>query len=191
MVGDREVRLFGIDAPEWDQLCTRAGKPWACGQDAAKQLSTLVNGKRVSCVAVNTDEHGRTVARCTANSVQVNAAMVGSGYATAYRHYSTDYVSAEDGAKAAKLGLWSGTFENPGDYRHSQEKRVREPIRRTVRRSAAPQMVTGCSIKGNRGSNGWIYHLPGMPYYGRTKAEEMFCSEADAQAAGYRRAKVR
>jgi hypothetical protein len=46
-------------------------------------------------------------------------------------------------------------------------------------------------IKGNRGSNGWIYHLPGMPYYGRTRAEEMFCSEAAAQAAGYRRAKVR
>ena len=57
-----------------------------------------------------------------------------------------------------------------------------------------PQQVAssgGCSIKGNQGSNGWIYHLPGMPFYERTKAEEMFCSEADAQAAGYRRAKVR
>lgn len=32
---------------------------------------------------------------------------------------------------------------------------------------------------------------PGMPYYTQTKAEEVFCSEADARAAGYRRALVR
>jgi hypothetical protein len=47
-------------------------------------------------------------------------------------------------------------------------------------------------IKGNRNRRGqWIYHLPGMPYYNVTRAEEMFCTEADAQAAGYRRAIVR
>lgn len=57
MVGSREVRLFGIDAPEWDQPCTRAGKPWTCGQDAAEALSKLVTGKQVSCVPLNTDEH--------------------------------------------------------------------------------------------------------------------------------------
>lgn len=53
---------------------------------------------------------------------------------------------------------------------------------------AAP---SDCTIKGNQGSNGWIYHLPGMPFYDRTKAEQMFCTETEAQAAGYRRAKVR
>lgn len=36
-----------------------------------------------------------------------------------------------------------------------------------------------------------MYHLPGMPFYERTKAEEMFCSEAQAEAADYRRAKAR
>jgi hypothetical protein len=30
-----------------------------------------------------------------------------------------------------------------------------------------------------------------MPYYDQTRAEEMFCTEAEAQAAGYRRAIVR
>jgi hypothetical protein len=45
-------------------------------------------------------------------------------------------------------------------------------------------------IKGNRGQHGWVYHLPGMPYYEQTHAEEMFCSEAQARAAGYRRARV-
>jgi hypothetical protein len=47
-------------------------------------------------------------------------------------------------------------------------------------------------IKGNRNRKGqWIYHVPGMPYYEQTRAEEMFCTEAEARAAGYRRAKVR
>lgn len=190
MVGNREVRLFGVDAPEWDQPCTRAGRPWACGQDAADQLSKLVTGKQVSCVPVNTDEHGRTVARCSVGATDVNRAMVSSGYATAYRHYSSDYVSAEESAKAAKRGLWAGTFQKPSDYRHSGDA----PVQRERKRRAATapvQAVSGCTIKGNRGSNGWIYHLPGMPFYARTKAEEMFCSEADAQAAGYRRARVR
>ncbi|MGX7896037.1 sunset domain-containing protein [Tsuneonella sp. HG222] len=36
-----------------------------------------------------------------------------------------------------------------------------------------------------------IYHLPGMPGYTETRAEQMFCSEADAQAAGYRRSRAR
>src|SRR5689334_15956398 len=111
MVGEREVRLFGIDAPEWDQTCKRGGQNWACGQDAAEQLTKLVTGRDVSCVAVNTDEYGRTVAQCTANGVDVNRAMVASGYAVAYRHYSLAYVSAEESAKVNKRGIWAGTFE--------------------------------------------------------------------------------
>ena len=44
-----------------------------------------------------------------------------------------------------------------------------------------------CSIKGNRNRKGqWIYHVPGMPYYDRTRPEEIFCTEAEAGAAGKR-----
>jgi hypothetical protein len=32
--------------------------------------------------------------------------------------------------------------------------------------------------------------MPGMPYYDQTMPEEIFCTEAEAKAAGYRRAKV-
>jgi hypothetical protein len=50
----------------------------------------------------------------------------------------------------------------------------------------------GCAIKGDRNRCGeWIYHLPGMLYYDATRAKEMFCSEAQARTAGYRRAIVR
>jgi hypothetical protein len=45
--------------------------------------------------------------------------------------------------------------------------------------------ATQATIKGNRGS--MLYHTVESPYYGRTKAEEWFTTEADAAAAGYRR----
>ena len=201
MVGQREVRLFGIDAPEWDQSCTRAGKPWACGQEAAAQLSKLVTGKDVGCVAVDTDDHGRTVARCTVGTVDVNRQIVSNGYAIAYRRYSLDYVSAEASAKAAKRGIWAGTFEMPSDVRHAAEEQPAKPARSKSARSSTPTVSSlrssdqpsgNCVIKGNRNSRGeWIYHMPGMPYYARTNPEEMFCTEAQAKAAGYRRARVR
>lgn len=193
-VGNTEIRLFGIDAPEWDQTCQRAGKAWACGQAAAEQLSKLVTGKDVRCVAVDKDDHGRTVARCTVGGMDVNRTMVALGYAVAFRRYSSDYVSAEASAKANKRGIWAGTFSMPQAYRDAGI----EPVRRSNRERAMPRVESvtrssgsGCVIKGNRGTNGWIYHVPGMPYYAQTRAEETFCSEAAAQAAGYRRAKVR
>ncbi len=36
-----------------------------------------------------------------------------------------------------------------------------------------------------------VCHVPGMPRCGATRAEGGFCTEAEARAAGYRRAIVR
>ncbi|ESY72619.1 succinoglycan biosynthesis protein exoI [Mesorhizobium sp. LNHC252B00] len=54
----------------------------------------------------------------------------------------------------------------------------------------------GCDIKGNISINSGqrIYHMPGQEFYSRTIirpefGERWFCSEAEAQAAGWRRAK--
>ncbi|MDG4898839.1 hypothetical protein P9272_35755 [Mesorhizobium sp. WSM4976] len=54
----------------------------------------------------------------------------------------------------------------------------------------------GCNIKGNISYYGGqkIYHVPGQEYYSETrinplKGERWFCSEAEAQAAGWRRAR--
>jgi micrococcal nuclease len=43
-------------------------------------------------------------------------------------------------------------------------------------------------IKGN--ANSMIYHLPGQAYYDVTVAEECFATAAQAEAAGYRAAKI-
>ena len=54
---------------------------------------------------------------------------------------------------------------------------------------------TNCAIKGNVSYSGGqrIYHVPGQYYYDETvitpaRGERWFCSEAEAMAAGWRRA---
>src|SRR4051812_25279097 len=75
-VGDREVRLFGVDAPEFDQTCARDGKQWACGAAAADALMALATGKDVQCVSKGTDQYGRILGRCTVGGTDINAALV-------------------------------------------------------------------------------------------------------------------
>lgn len=200
MVGQQEVRLFGIDAPEFTQTCSRSGNRWACGSAAADQLSKLVTGKQVSCVSMGADQYGRTLARCNIGTTDLNRVMVATGYALAFRRYSMDYVSAEQSAKAAKRGIWSGTFQLPSDVRQgTNDHQVVTPDQKRPPRSERPVRSTrpkaqangSCNIKGNRSRRGdWIYHLPGMPYYAQTVAEEIFCTEAEARAAGYRRSRA-
>lgn len=196
-IGETRLRLFGIDAPELGQTCMRSGNSWPCGQAAAERLSKLVTGREVRCRPAGTDTYGRTLARCsTVDGIDLNLTMVASGHAVALRKYSIDYAPAEDAARAAKRGLWAGTFEMPSEVRAAAAEASATPRkfeRRPSQAKARPVTFSGgCVIKGNHSLRGeFIYHLPGMPYYSRTRAEAMFCSEAQAQAAGFRRARVR
>lgn len=153
----------------------------------------MLDGQQVSCRRVDTDEYGRTLAVCSAGRWELNKAMVEAGWATAFRRYSDAYIAEEMRAKAAGLGIWSSEFEAPADYRHRIEPQrafSARPIARPVARQSL-YSSGDCLIKGNHSRKGeWIYHLPGMPYYEQTRAEEMFCSEAEAQAAGYRRSRA-
>ncbi|UUR07587.1 thermonuclease family protein [Sphingomonas glaciei] len=200
VVGSREVRLFGIDAPEFDQSCKRAGTNWQCGTEAAQKLAALVTGREVRCVSSGVDQYARTLATCTVGQVDINRTMVATGFAVAFRRYSSNYVSAEESAKVKRRGLWSGEFQMPQAFRAAEQPTA--PSRLSAGRSDLPVKSSSnysavrskgnCNIKGNRNRKGqWIYHVPGMPYYDQTRAEDIFCTEAEAQAAGYRRAIVR
>lgn len=191
------VRLNGIDAPEAKQTCDRAGVTWDCGEEAARQLRALVADAQVQCRTRGTDAYGRSLAVCNANGLELNRTMVATGWATAFRNYSQDYIADEQRAKVDRVGIWNSTFQLPQDYRHANEARsapprANAPQRLVGTRALAPAPMGRCAIKGNRNRKGqWIYHVPGMPYYEATRAEEVFCSEAAAEAAGYRRAIVR
>lgn len=193
VIADGDVRLFGIDAPELSQTCERNGQKWSCGQEAGRKLAELIAGRTVACAGQGTDRFGRTVARCRAGETDLNRLMVATGYAVAFRRYSQDYVSAEEAARVSRRGMWAGTFDTPEEVRHSEQsslKLIDEKSRGRAVVRAAP--TSDCRIKGNRSRRGeWIYHLPGMPYYGGTRAKQMFCTQAEARAAGYRRSRAR
>lgn len=204
-LGDTGVRLFGIDAPEGRQSCTRDGAAWACGEAAAQTLRELMANGPVRCRQIERDAYDRAVATCTAGGVDLGDAMVRSGHALALPNGEARYGEAEALARAARLGIWAGTFERPADWRaanrHSEARRVARPVapaRPTASaRTALPSSNRvwrnrfGCAIKGNisRRQGEGIYYLPGMKYYDETRPEALFCTEAEAQAAGYRRSR--
>ena len=118
-IGSTRIRFHGIDAVELAQHCKdAAGGDFACGEDAKRALEELVRDKTLRCDERHgVDQYGRIAAVCTADGIDLNAAMVDAGFAVAYRQHSLAYVPNEDRAKAAKRGLWAGSFEMPWDYR--------------------------------------------------------------------------
>ena len=111
----------------------------------------------------------------------VNLELVKQGFATSYTYppdvkHQSEFLAAETEAREAKRGLWAAC-----------------PV---VTPTVLPQETSGgnCNIKGNISSSGEkIYHLPGCGSYAKTKIDESrgerwFCSEEEAQAAGWRKA---
>ena len=84
-ISGQRIRLHGIDTPEAKQTCQREGVTWLCGAEATKTLKELIGSSDVSCTERDRDRYGRIVAVCQANGVDLNAAMVLSGMALAYR----------------------------------------------------------------------------------------------------------
>ncbi len=108
--------------------------------------------------------------------------LVRGGVAEAARKYSLDYVDAEKAAWFEGLGIWRGRVQSPADFRAGVDAVAQRPAQ------------ADCTIKGNISENGYIYHMPGQLYYAATKisrlrGERWFCTEAEAQAAGWRRAR--
>lgn len=116
----QRIRLFGIDAVESGQRCTRNGQPWNCGKDAAFALADRIGRSAIDCRGDERDRYGRLVAVCFKGGEDLNRWMVEQGWAVAYRRYSVDYVAEEVAARAAGRGLWSSTFDMPWDWRKRQ-----------------------------------------------------------------------
>jgi endonuclease YncB( thermonuclease family) len=116
--GETEIRLHGIDAPEYRQTCTDdARKQQPCGKLARDALSKLIRGKDVACKIIDRDRYGRQVSTCKQGTLDINREMVRLGWAVAYRRHALNYIAAEREAKTAKRGIWAWRFEMPEDYR--------------------------------------------------------------------------
>jgi endonuclease YncB( thermonuclease family) len=115
----KQVRLHGIDAPEYRQTCeTSKGRDYECGKDAAKAFRELLRGRKITCIQIERDRYRRSVSVCRNGEVELNKEMVRLGWAVAYRRHSRNYIAAEREAKQAKRGIWAGKFVMPEDYRN-------------------------------------------------------------------------
>ncbi len=117
------IRLWGIVAPESDQLCRNDdSKLYRCGQQAATALDVLLYlvKRPVICSSKGKDQYGRTVAVCKVGDPGPDMAhyIVGKGLALDWPKYSRGYYAeAQTKAQTAGRGIWSGSFVAPWLYR--------------------------------------------------------------------------
>lgn len=116
--GDVEIRLSGIDAPEYQQTCKdENGEDWPCGRASARALRSMIGGRDVACEIHDTDRYGRLVAQCRSGDIDLNREMIRQGWAVTFSTAGLVFASIEAEARAAKRGIWRGRFETPQDWR--------------------------------------------------------------------------
>ena len=147
--GPITVRLHGIDTPEASQ---------SLGKAATKALRSRVEGEPLEIEPIEqNDGYGRMVAKVFVRGDDVNARMVESGYAWAYRRYlrhepvDERYCRLEAEARAAGRGVWAGAPEHwqppwefrarsagPACRRHQLRRRNGGAVHRCASAGAAP-----------------------------------------------------
>lgn len=186
------VRYIGIDTPE----TVHPSQPVGCfGKEASAKNTELVVGKRVRLEkdVSETDRYDRLLRYVYIGDTFVNDYLVRQGYANSSSYppdvkYQDRFRQAEQEAKANKRGLWESCSSGSSSTSTSTTKPT------TTSAPATQPATSQCSIKGNISSSGEkIYHVSGCGSYDKTVidtsvGEKYFCSEAEAKAAGWRKA---
>ena len=99
-----EVRLWGIDAPEYDQPDNAQSK------DGLKRLTA---GQKGTLYVKYRDRYDRYVAVLVIDQFNINQELVKDGHAWVYRRYCNEtvcerWIQMEGEAKANRHGLWDG-----------------------------------------------------------------------------------
>lgn len=115
--GERQIRLDGIDAPEFTQICQNArGQDYECGKEAMYYLENMTIHKDIDCKCLpQKDRYKREICECFVGGISLNRAMVAAGWAVAYRDKT--YMEEQEKAEKNKVGLWQGKYMRPAIYR--------------------------------------------------------------------------
>ncbi len=127
---NQEMRIIGIDAPEYRQLCDDGGgNKWDCGKQSRLALAARIKQANFACYSEARDKFGRHLVRClTRDTPDIGAAQVADGWAITNGIGDTrTYPREEDAARQAKLGIWRGDFTMPRQYRDEHQRPPAEP----------------------------------------------------------------
>jgi micrococcal nuclease len=180
------LRLIGINTPE----VVDPRKPVECfGREASDNAKKLFSGQEVRVEADasqdDRDKYGRLLRYVwRADGLFYNLKAIKDGFAYEYTYqlpyiYQKEFKAAQKYAEANQFGLWADGACGVKNIKPA---------------AISGSMKSSCAIKGNIGSKGdKIYHLSNCPYYKNTvinesQGEKLFCSEAEAVAAGWRKA---
>lgn len=166
--GKTKLRLRNLDAPELD-LCG--------GKEAKEELEKLVSDKKVIVEEEILDQWGRPMALIYVDDKLVNEEMLKSGWVRFHSDSTSQREALKTAGNQAKkelLGIWSSKCQQTENPENSK-----------------------CIIKGNLDLNSGrkIYYIPGCSQYEFTIiekdiGEDWFCTEKEAQEAGFVRSKT-
>ena len=111
-------RLFGIDAPDPNQVCDDG---YPAGKEAISTLLGLMKGRRLACESHGRDPAGRTLAVCRADGRDLGEQMVRAGMAWALPMKKGGYGDVQHDALADKLGVHDHACVMPQAYRKNPQ----------------------------------------------------------------------
>jgi endonuclease YncB( thermonuclease family) len=140
-VQGQRVRLYGIDAPARNELCSDTkGRQWQCGHKAALAFFDHIGVRPIACEQKDVAGSKGIVAICYQGGKDINSWLVSNGWAKADRQASDLYIFEETEAKRARLNLWSGSVA-PAPERKKQA--VRAASKKKTRKHTAVQNDQG------------------------------------------------
>ncbi len=182
------IRLQGIDAPERGQ---------DFGNLSRSHLDRLVYRREVTVEITKVDDYGRFVGRVLIGDTDAGLEQIRAGLAWFYAHYENElpprdrrlYAEAHRRARAARAGLWAAADPIPPWQFRRLARRGEPPSARRAPPPEPPAASLAGKVIANRRSH--LYHLPGCPGWSEVSPHNrvVFETEAEALAAGYRRAR--
>jgi endonuclease YncB( thermonuclease family) len=195
--------LDGIDAPEVDQPCLDSeGEVYLCGRKAYEELQKFIAKRALRCddTGLDSRRQNRRIGQCSVENVDLQRWLVTNGWAIPFEPPAKGRFKDEAvDARGLRAGLWDGCFVAPQDFRYWRKgsaKLLGMACPKDARDKLFPddpRMPPGCPIKGQFAYRAWpfhsgIYHTEGCGSYQRTKhPQRWFCSEEEAQEAGFRK----
>ncbi|WP_181444601.1 thermonuclease family protein [Bacillus sp. 03113] len=187
---NKKVRLLLIDTPETSH--PRLGKqPY--GEDAKNFTRAVVEkAKMIELefdIGPKHDKYSRLLAYVYADGKMVQEELLKEGLARVAYVYppNTRYIDQfnliQKESQKKGIGIWK--VENYSQKDGFHPKMISPSDQQSINYSSKNQNKM-CNIKGNINSKGdKIYHLPNSRWYSQTKPEAWFCSETEAQEAGF------